>query len=143
MDSIIGNRLKETIKALGVNNTKFAAALSIAPNYVSMMISGKKTISNSLKMNISKTYPQINLGYLETGQLPILKFIKTNKDQLDNVLKKYIDNHIELTIQSKLDHIKELCNLINKGVSTIAFNLEDFRNESEENLKSIDAKIKP
>lgn len=68
MKQTIGERLKSVIKQNGFTNKSFAEELGVAPNYISMIINGKKALSDSLKLNITKVIPELNLDWLETGQ---------------------------------------------------------------------------
>ncbi len=99
MKSTIGERLKIAIKQLGLTNKAFAAKLGIAPNYVSMIISGKKSLSDSLKMSITKVIPELNLDFIENGNGEILETKASN-----TVFKK---NGVELTLKEAADFVAD------------------------------------
>ncbi|MFD1292671.1 helix-turn-helix transcriptional regulator [Lutibacter holmesii] len=92
-----GIRLKQVIEKIGVNNIVFAEMMDITPNYVSMMISGKKKISDKIVFNITKVLPSLNPEWLETGEGEMLStetfpelshpFTKNKTDILNRLAK--------------------------------------------------------
>lgn len=62
-----GMRLKEVIEASPYNNKGIAEETGIHPNYVSMMVNGKKNISDSFLFNLKKVIPDLNVDWIRTG----------------------------------------------------------------------------
>ncbi len=62
-----GIRLKTLMKALGLNQTEFAASLGMTQPNVNRMVSGRNNISMEVLNGLGKVYKQVNLHWLLTG----------------------------------------------------------------------------
>ena len=65
--SEIGKRFKELIVANNDSNKSFAAKIDVNANYISMMITGRKPISDSILYSIKKEIPNLNEDWLLKG----------------------------------------------------------------------------
>lgn len=63
-----GDRLKQLIKKIGLNNKEFAKRLNVSPNYISILITGKKKINNKFIYNITKVIPNLNPNWFLNGE---------------------------------------------------------------------------
>lgn len=66
--SEIGKRFKELIVANNDSNKSFATKIEVNPNYISMMITGRKPISDSILYSIKKIIPKLNEEWLLHGK---------------------------------------------------------------------------
>lgn len=66
--SEIGKRFKELIVANNDSNKSFAAKIDVNANYISMMITGRKPISDSILYSIKKEIPNLNEEWLLNGK---------------------------------------------------------------------------
>lgn len=66
--SEIGKRFKELIVANNDSNKSFAAKIDVNANYISMMITGRKPISDSILYSIKKEIPNLNEDWLLKGK---------------------------------------------------------------------------
>lgn len=63
----LGDRLKYIIDTLGISQVKFAKALGVSANYISLIVNGKKeNISDTLAKLIEETY-NFSANWLLTG----------------------------------------------------------------------------
>ena len=66
-----GERLNYFIRSLNINNKEFAEIMGVAPNYISMLIKNRVSISNKFLYNLTKVYQDFNTEWLETGKEPM------------------------------------------------------------------------
>lgn len=65
--SDIGKRFKELIVASNETNKSFAAKINVNANYISMLINGRKPVSDSILYSIKKVFPNFNEEWLMNG----------------------------------------------------------------------------
>ncbi|QHI36724.1 hypothetical protein IMCC3317_20940 [Kordia antarctica] len=66
--SEIGKRFKELIIANDDTNKSFASKIAVNANYISMMINGRKPVSDSILYGIKKVLPTFNEDWLMKGE---------------------------------------------------------------------------
>lgn len=86
-----GQRLKLLIKMLRQNQSSFAQSLGMTQPNISRMVSGEGKLSVELLNRITKTYKDVNLHWLLTGQGDM--FIATQEpdiSQVNDLLSEYV-----------------------------------------------------
>jgi transcriptional regulator with XRE-family HTH domain len=133
--SEIGKRFKELIVANNDSNKSFATKIGVNANYISMMITGRKPISDSILYSIKKEIPNLNeewllhdkgtmfIGvqdvipntldakFLEISDDEFALYFTKHKDRLlqNDIIKVVIDKEVsELYINKLKDDIKKL-----------------------------------
>ena len=66
--SEIGKRFKELIVASNETNKSFASKINVNANYISMLINGRKPVSDSILYSIKKMLPNFNEDWLMSGK---------------------------------------------------------------------------
>lgn len=123
-----GDRLKQLIEALSLTNKAFAEKLGIAPNYISMMIKGRKKISDKLLFSITKVMPSVNSEWISEGKGDM--FIKESSFILTNNNEKLeIDKIVDIIFlhKEKFEENEKfktyIGEKINKGINEYQTNL--------------------
>lgn len=63
-----GARLHSLIDALNTNPKRFAEAINLSPSFIYQVLSGQKSISARVILNITSAYSQVNINWLLTGE---------------------------------------------------------------------------
>lgn len=90
-----GIRLETILKELGITQNNFAKLVGISQAYVSLMLSGKKSISYSVIQNITKYLPQVNIKWLLLGEGEMFieqKSEEVQKSDIDHKPVKWIQD---------------------------------------------------
>jgi transcriptional regulator with XRE-family HTH domain len=68
-----GERLKKIMKHLKVNGLQLSELIGLSPQYISMMITGKKQLSSSILHLIAERFPNVSIDYLlkEQGSMMV------------------------------------------------------------------------
>lgn len=85
--SDIGKRFKELIVASNETNKSFASKINVNANYISMLINGRKPVSDSILYSIKKMLPNFNEDWLINGQGSM--FIDENKSATKTLEEKF------------------------------------------------------
>ncbi|WP_420571926.1 hypothetical protein [Kordia sp.] len=104
--SEIGKRFKELIIANNDSNKSFATKIDVNANYISMMITGRKPISDSILYSIKKEIPNLNEEWLIHGKGNM--FISTKDvvtNEVDNLFSKISDDEFALYFAKHKDRL--------------------------------------
>lgn len=136
-----GFRLKEIISYLDISNIKFAKMIGKSPNYISMLITGKKKINDKLLFSITKAVPNLNKDWLLTGKGEMfntnnsfsaieakqVRYIEDKfKEITEDELALYFSIHIE-----RLKNHKLINSILNKEAWKIAVKILSERVNEE------------
>ncbi len=76
--SPISNRIEELIKHLGISQTAFAKSLGTSGTRISNITQGRNKPDSQLLSAIAEVYPQVNAGWLLTGNGELDNTVKTS-----------------------------------------------------------------
>jgi transcriptional regulator with XRE-family HTH domain len=85
--SEIGKRFKELIVASNETNKSFASKINVNANYISMLINGRKPVSDSILYSIKKILPNFNEDWLKSGKGSM--FINANNSNSQTLEEKF------------------------------------------------------
>lgn len=82
-----GERLKKIMKHLKINNIGLAEMIGLSPQYISMIITGKKQLSSSILHLMAERFPDVSIDYLlkEQGSMML------NEPKQEYITEKPID----------------------------------------------------
>lgn len=109
--SEIGKRFKELIVANNDSNKSFATKIAVNPNYISMMITGRKPISDSILYSIKKEIPSLNEEWLLHGKGTMFENVGETipnsvdakfSDITDDEVALYFAKHKERLLQNEI-----------------------------------------
>jgi len=134
--SEIGKRFKELIIANDDTNKSFASKIGVNANYISMLINGRKPVSDSILYSIKKNFPQFNEEWLMKGKGNMFSNENDSKpktlenkfiDISDDEFALYFAKHKERLVQNEIIKI-----VIDKAASELYIEKlkEDIRNLS-------------
>lgn len=134
--SEIGKRFKELIMANDDTNKSFATKIDVNANYISMLINGRKPVSDSILYNIKKVLPAFNEDWLMKGEGSMFASVndaepKTLEDKFstisDDEFALYFAKHKERLSENEIIKI-----VIDKAASELYIEKlkEDIRNLS-------------
>lgn len=115
MKNTIG-RIKEYIDFKGITNQKFEKEVGFSNGAFASQLKNNRTIGVDKLENILKTYPEINIEWLLTGEGEMLKNICPKSEQytdLENLLNSVIHTQQEI-INNQKETIEQLKNQIKK-----------------------------
>lgn len=114
-ESIVKKRLSIFLKKIGSNNNQFVVKMG----YTQGFLNSKGGISESKLMEISKTYSQLNMNWLLTGDGEMTKNIPESDSQNDIQLPEVPEaNKSETeTIKSLLSVISDQANILKQVTS--------------------------
>ena len=115
MKNTIG-RIKEYIDFKGITNQKFEKEVGFSNGAFASQLKNNRTIGVDKLENILKTYPEINIEWLLTGEGEMLKNSCPKSEQytdLENLLNSVIHTQQEI-INNQKETIEQLKNQIKK-----------------------------
>lgn len=135
--SEIGKRFKELIIANDDTNKSFAIKIDVNANYISMLINGRKPVSDSILYTIKKVLPAFNEDWLMKGVGSMFTDEnntkpKTLEDKFFNIsddeFALYFAKHKERLVENEIIKI-----VIDKAASELYIEKlkEDIRNLSD------------
>ena len=98
-------RLNTLIKALGITMRFFSSSIGIAPTNLIKMLKGGRPITDKTLNRIAVAFPQINIGWLKTGEGEML---------LSATFQRRVDFQSEVKLQAT-----DLSKLIDSLVSAL------------------------
>lgn len=134
-----GDRLNQFIRSLNISNKEFAEKMGVAPNYISMLIKNRVSISNKFLYKLTKVYQDFNVTWLETGHQSMTL---SNTPDTPQVVSDNRSNYMEFyALADKLlqessassDTINELKILYEK----VLLEKEAYQNKYVENLEKL------
>lgn len=136
--SEIGKRFKELIVANNDSNKSFAAKIEVNANYISMMITGRKPISDSILYSIKKEIPNLNEEWLLNGKGNMFleaKDIITN--EVDDKFSQISEDEFALYFAKHKEHLLKndiIKVIIDKAASELYINKlkEDIKKLSDD-----------
>ncbi|EDP94188.1 hypothetical protein KAOT1_02296 [Kordia algicida OT-1] len=133
--SEIGKRFKELIIANNDSNKSFATKIDVNANYISMMITGRKPISDSILYSIKKEIPNLNEEWLLQGKGSM--FLAPNDvitNEVDDVFSRISDDEFAIYFAKHKDRL--LNNEIIKVIIEKAAS-ELYINKLKEDIKKL------
>lgn len=84
MQQSVKDRIRQFIQAKGINERRFCQIIGVSPSYVSSM---RKSIQPDKISSIAEVFPDLNIGWLLTGNGSMIKTgsIKTGDINIGNV----------------------------------------------------------
>lgn len=113
-ESPIKQRLIEFIEFKGISKNRFEVDCGLSPRYVSNI---SRSIGQDIIKKISLTYPELNIGWLLTGEGSMLK------EESSQNLKVLED--LEKIYKNKIESLEEKINMLNDTVATQKQIIED------------------
>jgi hypothetical protein len=102
-------KIKQLVDALGINVLNLTDKLMLSKGTLYHVVNGKNKLSYSLILKIIKAYPEVNMAFLERGELPILNenYINSNSDDSFILMKKSDITRMEQKIDEILNLLKK------------------------------------
>lgn len=115
-----GKRLKLLIKMLRHNQSTFAQSLDMTQPNISRMVSGEGKLSVELLNRITKTYKEVNLHWLLTGQGNMFIGSEPAISEVNELLAEYVTDKGK----GALENLEARLERLEKAVRQIARHLE-------------------
>lgn len=113
--SEIGKRFKELIIASEETNKSFASKIDVNANYISMLINGRKPVSDSVLYSIKKILPNFNEEWLISGKGSMFLNIEEPKPKtLEEKFANITDDEFALYFAKHKDRLmkNEVINIV-------------------------------
>jgi transcriptional regulator with XRE-family HTH domain len=110
---MVGDRIKKIIELLNTDARHFAEKLGVEPSSISHLISGRNKPSFNFLEKLVKTYPEVNVVWLLSGEGEPLT--NTNKNYVKQNIFDF-DNQGNKNIETKEDNINIEINKTNSAI---------------------------
>lgn len=96
MESTVKQRLREFIQSKGISTRQFCNTIGVSPAFVSNIV---KSIQPDKIDSIAKHYPEINTGWLLTGEGQMLKptknpFSQISEDRIEEIMTETLSEKL-------------------------------------------------
>lgn len=127
-----GARLEKLIEALGNSQVSMAESIGISQSYISQMVSGSRNISRNVLHAITKTFQNVNVRWLLTGdgEMFLQKVLATDSNGVSEPEVKY-----EARPADPLGALRELLDEHGRRLAKLEEEVRWLRGEDEEEKK--------
>jgi hypothetical protein len=130
----VKERLKRFIKYKNISERRFCTTVGLSPTYVSAM---RTSIQPDKVLNIALHFPDLNTGWLMTGEGEMLKRQDSNKvESLEALKEPDINPHFEYR---SIDALSRALDRLTQMYERAVLENEDLKEEVEELKKVVDA----